>query len=1079
MVDGWEYGRVVEATLTVLFTDAVASTEALARLGDERFDVVQRSHLDLLRSAVDEYGGREVKSLGDGLMVEFTGAADALATAVSMQQAVEAHGRGGDESLPLRVGVASGDVTVSDDGDLHGTAVVEAARLCAAAAAGQILVTDTVRALAGSRGGHACTSLGPIELKGLAEPVPTVEVGWAPLAEAGRLAPVPLPPRLAFESAWSFVGRSGEVERLDGLWREVLEGGLRVGLLAGEPGAGKTRLAQEVAVSAHEEGALVLFGRVEEDLAVAYQPFAEALRHYLVSVDEETRQRVLGMRGGVLARLVPELVEEAPGGQAEAWVVFEGLVDWLAMEAEQRPVVLVLDDIHWAPKPTLQALLHLVRSERLPRLLVIGTYRDTELDRRHPLAEVLADLRRVDGVERIAVRGLDPEGVAAFVEATRGAALDDDSRELVELLSEQTQGNPFFVGQVLRNLSESGAIEEVDGRWVPAGGTDELVVPEGVREVVGRRVSRLSRQAEELLTVAAVTGPQFDVAVVAEVAGQPMAEALDGLDEALTARLVLETGSPGRLRFAHALVRQTLEEELSTMRRLHTHQQIGLALERRYGATESAVADLAHHFAEAAALGEGERAARYAERAAVQAFERAAPAQGADLLEQALELLPVESDPDGLWRERLFARRVMCCWVIFDLERLEEFAHQWLALARELEDDVMLLHALPWLSDVCTWVRPPEAEDFELLAGALGVDVSSLDLSGRQRLSLGWSWQDLDAASLRAWGFEQLSTDWAFGLPLPSIGAQLPAATPLGLADEACRLAAHSADSEIADEALFFRAIALIGSPDAEGQLRSAEQVADVDFVVFRGMGRLTGAISLARLGRLDELCDWADMALLIAERSGDRFLLSLAHVMKASEALARGRFEDARRAMDAAGRPSPDEPSSVVGQAAFEIAELLARGRADEARPIAERLDSAPLFDCTALLGAVAAAQGDTAEAQAILDAWTSGGRPLIADAMRSARLWGFAECAHSIGDRDAARHLYEELLPYDGQLLVWFWGVFIPASAAFILGQLAGTLGEQARARTHYTDALAFEERVGAVTLSQRTGKALAALS
>ncbi|MBK5115816.1 MAG: adenylate/guanylate cyclase domain-containing protein, partial [Thermoleophilia bacterium] len=153
------------ATLTVLFTDAVASTEALARLGDERFEAVQSAHLDLLRAPVAEQEGREVKSLGDGLMVAFGGAAEALACAVAMQQAVEAAARRGDDGLPLRVGISAGDVTVADDGDVHGTAVVEAARLCAEASAGQVLGTETVRVLAGSRGGHAFTSLGPVELK--------------------------------------------------------------------------------------------------------------------------------------------------------------------------------------------------------------------------------------------------------------------------------------------------------------------------------------------------------------------------------------------------------------------------------------------------------------------------------------------------------------------------------------------------------------------------------------------------------------------------------------------------------------------------------------------------------------------------------------------------------------------------------------------------------------------------------------------------------------------------------------------------------------------------------------------------
>ena len=283
----------------------------------------------------------------------------------TMQQAVEAGERRGEEGLPLRVGLALGDVDVDGDGDCHGTAVVEAARVCAAAGAGQVLASDTVRAVAGSRGGHVFTPLGPVELKGIAEPVSVVEVGWAPLAEAtGRRRcrcrrgsrSSPRGRSSAASARWSASTRCGS---------EAVDGALRVALLERRAGRrARRRLAREVAVRAHEQGALALFGRVDEELAVAYQPFAEALRHYLASVDEATREHVLGLRGGVLARLVPELVDELPEGAVEPWAVFEGLVDWLAEEAAQRPIVLVLDDLHWAARPTLAALMHLVRSER-------------------------------------------------------------------------------------------------------------------------------------------------------------------------------------------------------------------------------------------------------------------------------------------------------------------------------------------------------------------------------------------------------------------------------------------------------------------------------------------------------------------------------------------------------------------------------------------------------------------------------------------------------------------------------------------------------------------------------------------
>ena len=1063
------------ATLSILFTDAVASTEALSRLGDERFAEVQEAHLGLLREALRSHDGREVKSLGDGLMVAFTGAAEALGCAVAMQQAVEAALRGGEEGLPLRVGVTAGDVTVADDGDVTGSAVVEAARLCAAAKGGQVLGSETLRALAGSRGGHVFTALGPVELKGLAEPVSVVEVGWSPVAGAGGLAPVPLPPRLAFESAWSFVGRAGEVERLEALWREVVAA-VRVALLGGEPGAGKTRLARELAVRAHEQGALVLFGQVDEHLAVAYQPFAEALRHYLANVDEGTRERVLALRGGALARLVPELMDEPMQGQVEAWTIFEALVDWLSAEAGERPVVLVLDDVHWAAKPTLQALVHLIRSDRLSRLLIVATYRDTELDRKHPLSDVLADLRRVDGVERIAVRGLDADGVAAFVRAARGDELDDAARELAAGLSEQTQGNPFFVGQVLRHLAESRAVQEVNGRWVATPGSEGFVVPEGVREVVGRRVSRLSEPAGELLTVAAVTGPEFDTAVVGEVAGQPIAQALDGFDEALASRLVLETDAPGRLRFAHALVRQTLVDELSTMRRLHLHQQIGLALERRFGDADSAVGDLARHFAEAAGIGEGERAARYAERAAVQALDRGAAEQAADLFERALELLPPDADHDGLRRDRLYAQLARCDFLLFDQLRLEEHARAWVALGQAQSDEVMLADAATWLPNAWLWRIVPQPADTALLAAALRVDPWGLSLDNRRRLSRLGKWCDLDASSMRAAVLARIAASLALAMPLGLTDEDLPIVDPLALADEALRLAGQSTDPEIADEVRSARAWALSGSPHAGDQLAEAQRGTRFGNVV--DGQQIAVGLALARLGRLDELRANSEAMLLLAEQHGSLLLHGNAHIQMATEAAARGRFDEAQATADKILASNPDQPPFQLGYALITIVCLLATGRPDDAQPLADLVAASPLAMADHIAGVVAVARGDYERPRAVLDAWHANGRPLNPDINRTGLAWGLAECAHAVGDREAARRLYDDLCPFDGQLLVNLLN-FIPASAAFTLGLLAETLDDQERALAHYTDALALEKQCEAQPLAARTRQALTRLS
>ena len=256
--------------------------------------------------------------------------------------------------------------------------------------------------------------------------------------------------------------------------------------------------------------------------------------------------------------------------------------------------------------------------------------------------------------------------------AARGDALDEEARELAALLSEQTQGNPFFVGQVLRHLAESGVVEQVDGRWVRAEGADEFEVPEGVREVIGRRVSRLSELAGELLTVAAVAGSEFDTAVVAEVAEQPTAQALDGFDEALRARLVLETDAPGRLRFPHALVQQTLEEELSTLRRLHVHRGLALAIERRVGEADSAVAELAHHFAEAAALGEGSAPRTTPNARPCRRWTAARPIRPRISFSARSTCSRPTSIPTGFGATSSIEPLARCCWAAFDQQRVED-----------------------------------------------------------------------------------------------------------------------------------------------------------------------------------------------------------------------------------------------------------------------------------------------------------------------------------------------------------------------------------------------------------------------
>ncbi len=600
-------------TLSVLFTDLVGSTELRSRLGEDVAEVVRRAHDALITDVVEGNGGRVVKGLGDGFLATFGSAARAVAAAVAIQQGfdaqrfVEPH-----VELPIRIGISLGDVTI-EAGDVFGTTVVEASRLCAAANGGQILATAVVATLARGRGGHTFTDVGTLTLKGLPDPVPAVEVGWERVhIESGIPFPAPLAVR---EGAFPFSGRDTAVDFMATIAKRAFANETKACvLIAGEPGMGKTRLASEFARRAHDDGATVLFGRCDEELGISYQPFVEALGHYVAHLDVDDGAK-LGTHAAELTRLVPdiaarfgELGERAVAGDAEVeqYRLFEAVDAWLQTAAGTTGLVLVLDDVHWAAKPTLLLLRHLLRSATPARLLIVATYRDTDLDRTHPLADLLADLRRVPEVERLALTGLDLDGIEDLIVAVNGVALDTPGRELAAAVHAETEGNPFFLGELLRHLAESGALVNDGTQWRAATAVSEMSLPDGVREVIGRRLSRLSKTTNDVLAWAAVVGRELRLDILGRVAGGDDA-CLDALDEAVNARLVDETG-PGRWRFAHALVRSTLLAELRSTRKIRMHLTVGEAYEQL---APDDLAALAQHFGEAAPLGAGEKAVHY------------------------------------------------------------------------------------------------------------------------------------------------------------------------------------------------------------------------------------------------------------------------------------------------------------------------------------------------------------------------------------------------------------------------------------------------------------------------------------
>jgi class 3 adenylate cyclase/tetratricopeptide (TPR) repeat protein len=641
-------------SVSVLFTDLVESTALSSRLGAQAAEKLRRTHFGLLRAAAAEHGGREVKNLGDGLMVAFPGVGAALDAAVAMQQAIDRHNRAGGEPLAIRVGVATGDAE-EDDGDLFGEPVVAAARLCAAADGGAILVPEVLRVLA-PRGSHEFRPVGDLDLKGLPEPVPTAEVAWSSTEDAPGGVELPLPARLAVRSLAGFVGRVAERELLDAARKSAAGGERRGVFLGGEAGMGKTRLASEVAAEAHEAGAVVLYGRCDEELAIPYQPWVEALGHYVTHADADALHRNDPSGLAELTRLVPQLCRRMPDLPApvstdpstERHLLFGAVVGLLGEIARDQLCVVVLDDLHWADRPSVQLLRQVVATIDLGAVLVVGTYRDTDLDAEHPMTDALAGLHRERGVDVVALHGLGDTEVVALLESVAGHEMLDDGIAVAHAVRAETDGNPFFVGEVLRHLAETGAIVQQDGRWVAATDLAEIGLPASVRAVVGQRVRRLGDVARQVLTAAAVIGRDFDVNTVAAVVGLEEDDVLDALDAANIAGLVAETTALGdRFTFTHALVQHTLYDELTGAKRVRLHHRVAEALEASLGDDPGdRIGELANHWLAATRPADLDKAITYAQRAGDRAMAALAPDDAVRWYTQALDALDQQPSAD-------------------------------------------------------------------------------------------------------------------------------------------------------------------------------------------------------------------------------------------------------------------------------------------------------------------------------------------------------------------------------------------------------------------------------------------------
>ena len=735
--------------------------------------------------------------------------------------------------------------------------------------------------------------------------------------------------------------------------------------------------------------------------------------------------------------------------ETERYLLYAAVVGLLEGASADEPVVLIIDDLHWADAPTLSLLRHVVSAGPAMRALVVGTYRDSDLSREHPLTALLADLHREQGVERMKLTGLDGEDVLALMEAAAGHELDEDGRALAREIARETAGNPFFAGEVLRHLTESGAlVQEEGGRWRLTGSLAELGLPQSVREVVGRRVERLGSDARTALSAAAVIGREFDLDLLLAVVEFPEDRLLDLLDEAVAASLLQESVErAGRFAFAHGLVEHTLYEDLGRARRARMHKRVAQALEELCGGEPGErLGELAGHWAAAVVSADTAKAIHYARRAAERALDQLAPDEAERWYRQTLELH--DQAPGGDRSER--------CDLMIGLGEAQrqagnpEFRQTLLdaaALAQELDDVDRLARAVlantrgltSRLGEVDSErVQKQEAaalalpDDDPQRAQVLALLASELHYAGEPSRCRQLAAEAIEIA--RAAGDEAALAhtlayvSWAITAPDTLAQRRL-------LVGELFDLTQHLNDPRLSHFTAAWRFGTGLESGDRsqiESSLVTMRALTTSMPQLTTGWGLLVDEATWSLVqGDIEASEQWAIQAATAGAAAGEPDIALVFGVQLFTLRYFQGRFAEL---VDQVVQ-SASEEDAVAGYRAGVALALLESGREDEARELAlaEDLQSIPWEQ-----------------------AWSTA---MIVWAMVCSRL--------AIVER--AGELYELLAPFSDQLAATPPSVY--GSIAWALGILAAALERYEQAEGHFAAAAEIEQRLGAPLLLART--------
>lgn len=680
----------------VMFTDMVGFT-ALTQRDEPLALSLLDEHRALVRPLFTRFRGREVKTIGDGFMVEFSDALDAAECAVEVQRTLSERNRTSPAGpITLRIGIHLGPV-VPEGGDLLGDTVNLSSRILPMAEPGGICLSNAVFEQIGTRLPYPCTKLGPAALKGVRLPVTLyrVEIPWpVPTGPTGATREPPVRPWEFAERESPLVDRVEEIQRLHAFTDTIPEGKGAAMFLSGDAGSGKSRLAREAQAYATLHGIRNLTAVCTEvHSGVPYAPWVHLLRRVVREEPREHLLRLCGYFAADLAKVVPEISEKtgplaqlAPGGPAEERLRFyDGVSEFFLAFARDQPLLLFFEDIDWADPASLQLLHHFLRSATGSAIGVLGTYRPVAVSGPTPLGRFLGELNRDRRLQSVALSGMSPPSVGQL---GRGMLGEEVSSSLADLIHRKTGGNPFFVEEVFQEVIRGGAIVRTTDGW-NLKPESEISLPSSVRGVLEERLQGLDPTTLDVLQWASVVGQEFDAAVLNRVVEAGEDQLSGWMDAALRAGLLKEERRKGGRTvyvFRDRPVHEVIYDGLTTVRRRSHHLKVARAIESEFaGGIDDHLEELANHFRQA---GDLPKAVDYLVRAAEHASKVYAHEVAADRYRETLELLRSSGDAGG--RGRILERLGAAHYALGETERAVEC---WNEAARASEEAPDLLRA--------------------------------------------------------------------------------------------------------------------------------------------------------------------------------------------------------------------------------------------------------------------------------------------------------------------------------------------------------------------------------------------------